>query len=519
MITGAPPTPEVPRPRSVLPLLVLVCTLGAGLRLAPILDLDFPLGDGGMFAVIIGDIRRASFLLPHYSSYNHLEIPLVYPPLAFYLAAGVSQLLGSAPLDVLRCLPALISTATVPALYLLAREVLRSYPAALVATFAYAVDGRAFDWLIAGGGLTRSLGLLCALLALERILRALRASDFRVTLVASVLSALTVLTHPQAPLFVAVGVMFLAPAAVRRDGVPIRDAVGRLATVGAGAAVILMPWLALLASRGQLDALASVGGRWSPTMDVPWLWLLPARLHGGVDVLGLIALFTLLVQFARGAWRLPLWTCALIVAGVGGGAFMLAVPVAMTLGDLARRLATTRLWNSRSRYALIGFGALVASLATVAVVTDYILSSSQPPYLSEDARAAIEWVGEHAEGGTGIAVISGRGWGGDLAGEWLPALTKSRSAATVQGSEWLGRARWIQRVDAYDRLKACDRLDAAELNAALSALADLVEVVLIVGPPNGEASCLALGERLATAPGYSLQYEAGAVLVFTRSPG
>ena len=106
-------------------LLGVALTLGIAVRAVPIATGDgFPLNDGGMFYVMVEDLKAAGYALPEYTSYNGGDIPFAYSPLPFYLAAGLSDLGGWDTLDVLRFLPLLFSILTIPAFYLLARAML-----------------------------------------------------------------------------------------------------------------------------------------------------------------------------------------------------------------------------------------------------------------------------------------------------------------------------------------------------------------------------------------------------------
>ncbi len=71
----------------VAPLTVLTVALAVGalIRLTFVLIGDgFPLNDGGMFLVMVEDLKPG-FGLPQYTSYNGGDIPYAYSPLMFYL--------------------------------------------------------------------------------------------------------------------------------------------------------------------------------------------------------------------------------------------------------------------------------------------------------------------------------------------------------------------------------------------------------------------------------------------------
>ncbi len=131
----------------------------------------FPLNDGGMFYAMVEDLRAAGYALPAETSYNGGDIPYVYPPFSFYVAAVLVDLGGWSLIDVFRFLPLIVSTLTIVAFYPLARAVLGDREWAAVATLFFALAPRAFDWEIAGGGLTRSFGFLFAILAINQAYR------------------------------------------------------------------------------------------------------------------------------------------------------------------------------------------------------------------------------------------------------------------------------------------------------------------------------------------------------------
>ena len=53
----------------------------------------FPVNDGGMFYVMMKDLQANHYIPPLYTSYNQINIPFAYPPLAFYIGAGLSDLI------------------------------------------------------------------------------------------------------------------------------------------------------------------------------------------------------------------------------------------------------------------------------------------------------------------------------------------------------------------------------------------------------------------------------------------
>src|SRR5689334_4268541 len=143
-------------------LVLLAVIIGGYIRPGPVIAAGFPLNDGGLFYVMAQDIVHSNFALPTVSSYNAIQMPFAYPPLAFYIAAFLNTALHFNLLSVVQYLPPIVNTLTIAAFYPLARTILRSRLQAIFATFALALLPRAFKWLIMGGGLTRSLGFFFA---------------------------------------------------------------------------------------------------------------------------------------------------------------------------------------------------------------------------------------------------------------------------------------------------------------------------------------------------------------------
>src|SRR5512138_1749943 len=98
---------------------------GALVRFAPTALAGWPINDGGMFLVLMEELKASQFALPAFTAYNGVGIPFAYPPLALYLGAALSSL-GIPTVELLRWLPALASTLSILAFYWLASEMLDS---------------------------------------------------------------------------------------------------------------------------------------------------------------------------------------------------------------------------------------------------------------------------------------------------------------------------------------------------------------------------------------------------------
>ena len=113
--------------------------LGFSVRASYVLAADFPLNDGGLFYQMTRELQEAGYRLPAVTSYNDAGIPFSYPPAGFYVAGFLADLTPLNLLTVFRLLPLLVSTLTIVAFFLLARDVLRGKVPVVVAVVAFAL--------------------------------------------------------------------------------------------------------------------------------------------------------------------------------------------------------------------------------------------------------------------------------------------------------------------------------------------------------------------------------------------
>ena len=459
---GAGPGPNATgggRTRVLAPLMdiVAVTIAGALVRLGALLTTGFVLHDGGMFVVMIRDIRAAGMGLPPTTSYNGGGLPFDYPPLALWLAA----LVPADPLTIVRYAGPVAAVFTVPMVYLIALELLPGRPYAYVSALLYALVPRGWDILVAGGGLTRATGLLLAMVGVWMALRMYRTRRTRYTVGAAIFGGLAASTHPEAAVFFGLALGLLAV-------VRVRDRQMLQATLGvvAGFGLVLAPWLLILTSRGHLLDLTQAGSQGvNPLGSIAamFMWQFADEVYApAVLALGLVGALAL-VQ--RRSFTIVLWL------GLEAG---LALRGAPTYATIPLVLA-----GSVGLYDAIGQGILkipkpdvfasnAVRLVLLAVLSWSVfndvglVSQNDPPFdsLSAGGVSTMTWLKTNTPAEARIAVVSGASWPNDVYGEWLPALSGRVSVATVQGREWLDRSVWGQSLQTYSELQACVYLDA-----------------------------------------------------------
>lgn len=459
------PASDAPTPGETVRAVSLPVIVALLVRAIPVLTSDFPLNDGGLFYAMTRDLQNAHFLIPATTTYNGLAIPFVYPPLGFYVAGGVSSLFGIDLLTVFRFLPLIVATLAVPAFYLLAREILSTRFQALLATWAFAFLPRAFAWLIAGGGLTRSFGILFAILTLWQAVRLFRTGRPANIAGTGVFAAFTVVSHPQAAEFMALSVLLLM-LTYGRSRVGLRNAV-----IAGGLTVLLSApwWVTVILSHGIGPF---VSGSQTGLNLVNTLFYLLTFHFTDEPFLPLIAalgFLGILSQLAARQYLLPAWLVALFVVDERFAATASSVPLAMLAAVALQNVVLPRLkgvpggpaddqtWPHevvRDRFGRLVLGAALG-VGVIAAVLAPSVGGSPLHVIPRENRAAMGWIAANSPPSAQFLVVTGVGWFIDGNGEWFPVLAERPSLATLQGYEWLGKSAWLAQGTRNDDLASC----------------------------------------------------------------
>lgn len=515
-------------------LVALAFALAVAVRAVQVLGSSFPLNDGGLFYAMVRDLEANHFVLPQTTSYNDAQIPYAYPPLAFYAAALVDKATPFALVDLFRYLPLLFTCATVGAFYVLARDMLRSRVAVVAALAAFALIPRSFIWLVMGGGLTRSLGLLFALLALHQVYRLYADRDGRRLPLAVALSAATVLSHLETGWFLAFSVALFWAFCGRG-----RKAALHSAWLAAGTAVLTAPWWATIVAWHGLEPFTAANGTGgtvlsnAQTRDFAFLSLA----HGVstsepfFPLLGALGLLGGFACFVSRRFLLPAWWVAIVLFDVRSFATFSSVPVAL-LGGIAVAEVLLPLFDrpgALGRFAAAHSpGQGVAVWLAPAFIFGCMLYFAaygalvRHPGLGEEAslasltpgeRAAMAWVAAQSPPDSRFLVIPQTAWQTDRESEWFPVLAERASVGTVQGSEWLPNHGFDRQIAAHDQAWGCAWAGTGCLDSWMAAHgASFTHVYL----PNG--CCGGLAAALRADPRYQLVYDGPGGVVYRLGP-
>jgi hypothetical protein len=418
--------------------LLAVLLLALAVRLPFVLGADFPLGDGGLFAQIIDDIRAHGGALPAFTSYNGGSIPLCYPPLGFYLVV----LSGLPTLKALLWLPLVLSVLVPFAVLLLGRVVLKSEAAALAAGLVAALLPVPCWFGLEGCGLTRSLGLLLTVLTVASVIWASEKPCNRRALLAGIAWAAAELSHPEAALLTPVLVATVVLST------PLRTKLRSLAAMFGVMAALVLPWLALVLLRHGIGPwLAAVhygagpgGLALAVPSNVAW-WLTG---ESGAAPLAILALLGLPVALLRRDVLIPVWLLAPVFLVPRNYRFWTAPAIALLVGLAVSALVFAgldRLARSRPLTTLAKFSVLLAVVASgMMQAREWSGRVSLLAPLPGTEREALAWVAHAHRPGERIATIDREpAWFSTL-GEWAPYLCHAESVVVPQGREWLGDA-------------------------------------------------------------------------------
>jgi hypothetical protein len=534
--------------KSHLVLAIIAAVVALYIRLLIMQASDFPVGDGGLSYVMVADLQRAGYQLPISTTYNGNSLPFAYPPLPFYVAGLLSQLTGWSLLAIFRYLPTAVTVVTVLAFFGLSRALLTDGAGPVLAAFAFAVLPETSRWPIMGGGLTRSLGMFFAILALTQTFWLYQAGKRRHFWLALLFSACTMLSHPEMTLFLASSTALLLLSYGRN-----RTCLRRTLLLAFGTILVTAPWWATVAARhGIAVLLAATQAGWPLFSGLVRMLIFGATSEPFIPVLGFLAFLGVLACLAARRWLLPAWLFVVFLLDAWLAAWAATVPLALLIslgitdvvyplltgqtaaagpvGQLEPELPAGGKGRTTSRRLVQAFVPVV--LIVYMVISAVFAASSPAAGLSAGERAAMDWIAVNTPVQSTFLVISSDAWGTDWSSEWFPALAQRVSLATVQDKEWLPGGEFSRSVQRNQALQACatQGVDCLESWIAQTGLApDLIFVPKRAPARTGSPSpvmaalrddcCRSLRNSLGANLSYSLVYDDPGAAVFVRRSG
>lgn len=448
----------------VYTILGLAILFGVFVRVFPALLSDFPINDGGMFAVMMRDLQANNFLLPTFTTYNLANIPFAYPPLAFYIGA-LLQIFGISETQILIWLPAFLSSLTIPLFYLLVFQLTKSRIHASLAAMFFALTPGNYVWLLMGGGLTRALGTCFLILAIYFVHRAYQESNIKITTFAIIFCSLTVLSHPQMALIATVSSFIFLLFAVR-----MKKSILHATIIAFGTLLFTSIWWVNIISQHGFDVFISAGQsgnlRASLTALIENLFSIQTFLPFATifRILGL----TWLIYKKR--FDLLIWGFSLYLIDQRSApiltSFLFPILSAFGFADVLPAFIN---WFRNKKFTPLPYEKLFnhhASSMTLLGITFYLFIECgfhafviRNLTLPNEAREVMIWIKENTTPENSFLILTGReDVMTDPVQEWFPALAERHSETTLQGLEWTLQNEFENRWNQLAELQQCEDL-------------------------------------------------------------
>ena len=316
-----------------------------------------------------------------------------------------------------------------------------------------------------GGGLTRSLGQVFAILTFICAYEYYNQPNRLKAIALAATSALVILTHPEAAMQTAIGVFIIAIMIGRS-----RKLILPTILIGIGVLLLSSPWWGTLLFRhgpnpflAAFEAARQDSGPFLIRLIV--LFQFNVTEEPFITFTACLGLFGAFLAISRRDYFLPIWILSSLLIDPRGGTRFAMLPLALlgglTLSAIWSLLNPNHLLeNENFETVLLGslakrllFGYLFITFLLGAFVTMQNIQSRQT--MTSDGLAAIEWIQQNTRpDSTLIAVTGGRPLL-DPFTEWLPALSERRVVTSVFGREWLNDGQFGAQVQAYRDLQAC----------------------------------------------------------------
>ena len=399
-------------------------------------------------------------------------MPVAYPPLMFYVVAGVVELTGVDPVALELYVPGLVSIAYLLPYWLLARELLPSRRQAGLATVLFAVTPDVLQWHVSAGGIVRAPAMFLTLLGLYTGVRLFRDGGRRWLLASTILFGLVLLAHPVYAAFFGLSYLLLFAGFDRSP-----DGLVRGAVVAAGGIAAAAPWWLTVMGRhgadvflGVTNTRSSLGGgayRLAQQFGYPIVAADPitpfyvAAFAGGVYAAVrrrfLLPAWMVLASYGLGEDRFT------FVAGSMLSAMLLFEVVLPWIEDRVERFEAGGGRVEVRRAAVVGVLALVvlgagtvgAAYAGSQLNTDYDHSTTMPQTVDADDRAAMAWVANETSEDAEFAVV------GDSA-EWFPHYANRSIMISPWGTEWTSPEEFRTHLVRYEEFSDCESAVCAE---------------------------------------------------------
>lgn len=483
---------------------------------------DFPLNDGGMFYATVEDILSNHWRLPATLSYNFQQIPMVYPPLGFYLIALIHYLTNFPLLELFRWVPVAFYSLSVILFYGLSRNLFKNKNLALFSTILFSLVPSSANWMLMGGGITRAMGMSAALGSLLLLMVWLKKKQFAYFYLSSFLFLLTFFSHFQWFLFslysISLLLFFYDSKQWLKTGI----------TFFSGPLVVVSLWLLYLTNTHNISTLLHGLGTNNGTRFL-------LLYHDFTDemffpIIKYLGILSLIWTIGKKKWFYAVWFCCIVVLnprGVGPHlAILFALVIPLFLSDLFSKIqyfikdVSLPVLSHQINFSfMVPFGVVSAllfiQLTNLSIA--YQVRDLESRYISRHEREALAWIKEHTSSqSTFIVLAATPAWYVDGVSEWFPVLAQRQSVLTPQGLEWTNR--YKPTVKMYEQVKTCAGIQCVEEKLAQESLSYDYIYLTRSNEPYFSQSLDQIYSSLHGNPRYHPIYEKNLISIWMMSP-
>jgi hypothetical protein len=440
--------------RYVLALISFVFTL---IYLTYVLSHPYPGLAGGLFMSMSNEILSHGFTLPErIPHYTRGGIPFGYPPLGLYLMA-IFRYVGVGEVALMRFLPGVVLLFGYMAYFLFAKNQV-SESAAIVATLVAITAPSILEYTITAGGFVRSFAFFATCLGLVVGKKLFESHSIRMVILASLLFAVTLLTHLKYALFLGTSYVLFHLFFDRSWRGIVYGSI-----VAIGGVAISSPWWLQVISVHGLDIFFRAGATHGGIGNYiwPYIFLLPKTAPPSLwPALSAVAWVYFL---ARRELFFPLWFLATgIIVGEDEHLMIIgALMVSVLILRLASSLSGFTIQNPvtterRYRFSSTGVKFLFVSLLVLYGVGSAALYTEQglptrdnlPMFVDGKDTEAMTWVKNSVSRNSSFLII------GDAA-EWFPLFAERTSVVAPRGAEWSEKWSWSRHRALKSKLMRC----------------------------------------------------------------
>jgi hypothetical protein len=363
------------------------------------------------------------------------------------------------------------------AFYLLSETVLDSPLQIIHATLAFAIITPSLEWLIMGGGLTRSPAFFFSIIALTFAIRAFRSYKPTYVIFGGIALGLVGNCHLGVLritlIFIVLSIPFI--------DVMLKQKIKILFMLIVISGIVLTPYILTILNHHGYEPFVNAfnSGDQNLLSSIGKFLLDNITYENLITPILLISLIALAQCLIRKNYWLPVWVFAAVVLSSRSMERSLVIPMCLLFGLGIETIVLPGLLsvekNYSSEYKMAGeintnletrffpnriSAILVSFLLFRSVIGGPIFllqDNSTITPLSEEDRIAMDWIKSELNEVEGdyLLLTPPANWEVNEVLEWFPTLTEKKSINTVQGTEWLRGNGFSNQIQIYTDVNGC----------------------------------------------------------------